>query len=70
MQDKFFENCESVDALTKMRDVLLGVNRGPMGEYVTRDPPWMQCCLKSYYIDSNDVWGSRTYGIFDTTCVG
>ncbi|XP_042059427.1 protection of telomeres protein 1b-like [Salvia splendens] len=67
--DKFFENCESVDALTKMLDVLLGVNRDPMGEYVTRDPPWIQCCLKSYYIDSNDVWGSRTVGIFDTTCI-
>ncbi|XP_047950877.1 protection of telomeres protein 1a-like isoform X2 [Salvia hispanica] len=67
--DKFFENCESVDALTKIRDVLLGVNRDPTGEYVTRDPPWIQCCLKSYYIDSNDVWGSRIFGIFDTTCI-
>lgn len=34
-----------------------------------RNPPWMQCCIKSYYIDKSDRWGSRNFRIFGTTLV-
>ncbi|XP_057783826.1 protection of telomeres protein 1b [Salvia miltiorrhiza] len=68
--EKFFEKCDSVDALTERRNMLLGLDRDPTAENVTRKPPWIQCCLKSYYIDRDDNWGSRNYRIFDTTCVG
>ncbi|XP_051119418.1 protection of telomeres protein 1b-like [Andrographis paniculata] len=68
---KLFGNFTSVEALTKMRNMLLGVaddsadteTNGP------RNPPWIQCCLKSYYIDSNNVWGSRNFRIFGTKMV-
>ncbi|KAL0464148.1 UNVERIFIED_CONTAM: Protection of telomeres protein 1b [Sesamum latifolium] len=70
---KFFGNCQSVDMLTKIRNMLLGVadeDGAPTLKNVPRNPPWIQCCLKSYYIDKSDIWGSRNYRIFDTTFVG
>jgi len=36
------------------------------GAPLTRNPPWIWCCLKSYYKDKNDIWGSRTYQIYAT----
>ncbi|GJW16286.1 hypothetical protein Tco_0020419 [Tanacetum coccineum] len=38
-----------------------------------RNPPWIQCCIKSYGIGDTDLWKFLTYGIFDTTlegCIG
>lgn len=32
----------------------------------SRNPPWAQFCLKSYYLSKNEVWGSRQYRIFGT----
>lgn len=36
----------------------------------TRNPPWINVCIKSYYISETDVWGSRYFRIFDTKIVG
>ncbi|KAL8536750.1 hypothetical protein ACS0TY_012066 [Phlomoides rotata] len=69
----FFGNDHSVDVLTKKRNKLLGVSNDDgmqSVENVTRNPPWIQCCLFSYYINESDVWGSRNYRITDTTCLG
>lgn len=68
----FFGDVQSVDMLTTKLNKLLGVgNEDGMlqVENVTRNPPWIQCCLFSYYTDGSDVWGTRTYRIFDTTCL-
>lgn len=53
-----------------MRNALLGIAGASTVENVARNPPWIECCLKSYYVDKDDIWGSRNYRIFDTTCVG
>ncbi|KAL0736469.1 hypothetical protein Bca4012_012679 [Brassica carinata] len=62
--DKFF-GCDPSDeeALIKRLNKLLGgdgMNEAPS------NPPWVQCCLFSYYRDKNDQWGSRRFRIFDT----
>ncbi|RID42723.1 hypothetical protein BRARA_J02588 [Brassica rapa] len=62
--DKFF-GCDPSDeeALIKKLNKLLGgdrINEAP------RNPPWVQCCLFSYYRVKNDQWGSRRFRIFDT----
>lgn len=36
------------------------------GEPTSRNPPWIKCCLMSYYLDENDPWGSRRYKIYGT----
>lgn len=72
-QVNFFGNSHSVDMLTKKRNMLLGVaneDTEPTVKNVSRHPPWIQCCLKSYYIDKSDIWGTRNYRIFATTFVG
>lgn len=67
--EKFFDGNPSIDVLTRKRDKLLGVaanNDGKGTNPASRNPPWVQCCLKSYYLDKNDIWGSRQYRIFGT----
>ncbi|KAJ4848372.1 hypothetical protein Tsubulata_020439 [Turnera subulata] len=70
---KFFDGYPSVDILNRKRNTLLGVavkEDGKEIEVAPRNPPWVQCCLKSYYLDKNDIWGSRQYRIFGTKHVG
>lgn len=68
-QVKFFGGHPEVEKLsTKMRR-LLGIKENiGVEEAATsvRDPPWVCCCLKSYYLDKSDTWGSRRYRIFGT----
>ncbi|KAL5719314.1 hypothetical protein ACHQM5_012109 [Ranunculus cassubicifolius] len=69
--EKFFGGYPSMDVLCARCKKLVGVG----GEEIDmdtdspRNPPWIQVCLKSYYIDVNDRWGSRMYRIFDTMLV-
>lgn len=70
--EKFFGAYPSVDELTKKRNKLLGVTASDDGQETDdapRNPPWVQCCLKSYYLDKSDVWGTRHYRIFATRLV-
>ncbi|PIN05808.1 hypothetical protein CDL12_21650 [Handroanthus impetiginosus] len=67
---KFFGDFHSVDMLRKKRNMLLGVADEDDVNNVSRNPPWIQCCLKSYYLDKSDVWGTRNYRIFGTMFVG
>ncbi|XP_021769760.1 protection of telomeres protein 1b-like isoform X3 [Chenopodium quinoa] len=68
----FFEGNPPMDALIRKWNTLLGVaevDSGGVIENAPRNPPWVLCCIKSYYVDKNDVWGSRKYRIFDTKLV-
>ncbi|KAG8651620.1 protection of telomeres protein 1a isoform X2 [Manihot esculenta] len=70
--DKFFGGRSSIDALTRKRNKLLGVavnDDGKEIEDAARKPPWVQCCIKSYYLDKNNTWGTRHYRIFGTKLV-
>lgn len=49
--------------------MLLGIDEGDDAHASKRNPPWIQCCLKAYYADESDIWGSRNYRIFDTELV-
>ncbi|KAI5660283.1 hypothetical protein M9H77_29076 [Catharanthus roseus] len=59
---QFFEGYHSVDVMTKKRNVLLGIEE----DDEIRNPPWLDLCLWSYYIDEGDIWGSRAYRVFGT----
>lgn len=68
--EKFFNGYPAVDALSEKMRRLLGikdvVGLGDGSGTAPRNPPWIWCCLKSYYLDKNDPWGSRRYRIFGT----
>ncbi|KAI3688537.1 hypothetical protein L2E82_46177 [Cichorium intybus] len=69
--EKFFGGYPSNDKMIKLHNTLLGVEEtNGITNEKPRNPPWVDCCLQSYYVDKNDVWGSRTYGIFYTKLVG
>ncbi|XP_057952658.1 protection of telomeres protein 1a-like isoform X5 [Malania oleifera] len=73
-KEKFFEGYPPVDVLKRKRNKLLGVDESECGKRIndapTRNPPWIECCLKSYYLVKTDAWGSRNYRIFGTKLVG
>ncbi|XP_010271002.1 PREDICTED: protection of telomeres protein 1a-like isoform X2 [Nelumbo nucifera] len=68
---EFFEGFPPIDVLTNKRNRLLGIIEGGTckGENVLRNPPWVECCIKSYYKHKNDCWGSRRFRIFGTRLV-
>ncbi|KAG5536081.1 hypothetical protein RHGRI_023760 [Rhododendron griersonianum] len=70
--EEFFDGYSAVDVLTRKMSKLLGITGSDVGTEITgipRNPPWVQCCIKSYYLDKSDVWGSRNYRIFATKVV-
>ncbi|OVA00701.1 Telomeric single stranded DNA binding POT1/Cdc13 [Macleaya cordata] len=76
---KFFDGYPPIEVLRKKRNQLLGITTDEEEEgsssndeeekNVSINPPWVQCCLKSYYSDKSDTWGSRNYRIFGTRIV-
>ncbi|XP_071903411.1 protection of telomeres protein 1b-like [Coffea arabica] len=65
----FFGGYYPVDVMTRKRNTLLGIPESDEGREMKdgfRNPSWMQCCLKSYYVDKGDPWGSRNYRMFAT----
>ncbi|KAL5231302.1 hypothetical protein ABZP36_030078 [Zizania latifolia] len=65
----FFGGSVTVEAITRKMNKLLGITEPEVDEQASaskRNPPWIWCCIKSYYLDENDIWGSRRYRIFDT----
>ncbi|CAI0400419.1 unnamed protein product [Linum tenue] len=66
--EKLFEGYPSLDILRRKRDKLLGITVTDNGKKIEspRNPPWIQLCLKSYYLDKSDAWRSRQYRIFGT----
>ncbi|URE18045.1 hypothetical protein MUK42_10473 [Musa troglodytarum] len=70
---KFFQGYPTTEVVTSKMDKLLGITDAD-GEAGSddggRNPPWVWCCLKSYYLDENNPRGSRRYRIFSTTLLG
>lgn len=60
--ETFFNGYPSTDILKGKLDKLLGITTRDD----RRNPPWVQCCLKSYYLDKSNKWETRQYRIFDT----
>ncbi|KAJ0105704.1 hypothetical protein Patl1_19608 [Pistacia atlantica] len=70
--EKLFDGYPPIDIVQRKLNKLLGVvvtDDGMVDNNAPRNPPWVQCCLMSYYIDKNDKWGSRNYRIFMTKIV-
>ncbi|XP_044505501.1 protection of telomeres protein 1b isoform X2 [Mangifera indica] len=70
---KLFDGYPPIDAVQQKLNKLLGVvvtNEGMEDKNAPRNPPWVQFCLMSYYLDKNDQWGSRNYRISMTKIVG
>jgi len=71
---EFFGGYPSIEVMIKKWNTLLGISEsdddGKKYEDAPRNPPWVQCCLKSYYLNKSDIWGSRCYRIFATRMVG
>ncbi|PIA47224.1 hypothetical protein AQUCO_01400126v1 [Aquilegia coerulea] len=69
--EKFFNGYPPMDVLMSKRNALLGVaaEDGVEDLDAPRNPPWVQLCLKSYFVDDNDPWSSRKYRVFDTRLV-
>lgn len=71
-QARFFGASPEQDLAHNM-NALLGIAEGASGEggnSTYRDPPWVWCCLRSYYLEESDPWGTRRYRICDTELVG
>ncbi|XP_077234862.1 protection of telomeres protein 1b-like isoform X2 [Tasmannia lanceolata] len=69
---KFFGGYPPIDVVTSKTNQLLGITEsvgGEEGGNNSRNPPWVQLCLKSYYLDKSDAWATRNYRIFGTTLV-
>lgn len=68
----FIGASQSTDVLTRKRNLLLGISGSgdsKESKNAPRDAPWVQCCIKSYYLNIDDIWGSRRYQIFGTRLV-
>lgn len=80
--DKFFaghpaadlrSSGSSLNVLKSKVSKLLGIAECTSEEGEKRricNPPWIKCCVKSYYIDKKSPWESRRYRIFGTTLKG
>ncbi|XP_058093874.1 protection of telomeres protein 1a-like isoform X2 [Magnolia sinica] len=69
---KFFEGYPPPDTLTRKMNKLLGLTESGSSEdsdNVSRNPPWVQCCIKSYYLVKSNPWETRRYRIFGTKLV-
>ncbi|KAG8082302.1 hypothetical protein GUJ93_ZPchr0014g47047 [Zizania palustris] len=68
----FFGGFLTVEAATRKMNKLLGIPEptdmdvGEQASAPKRNPPWIWCCIKSYYLNEDDIWGSRRYRIYAT----
>lgn len=62
----FFGGYPTYEELNSKMNMLLGVTDNLGQVRATRDPPWICCCLKSYFLDKSNPWGTRRYQIFGT----
>ncbi|KAJ4972623.1 hypothetical protein NE237_005797 [Protea cynaroides] len=67
--EKFFDGYPPIDVLRRSQIKWLGITEsddGKVVEMAPQNPPWVKCCIKSYYLDKRDRWGSRRFRIFNT----
>ncbi|XVE58868.1 hypothetical protein DITRI_Ditri04bG0203400 [Diplodiscus trichospermus] len=63
--EKFFGDYSSTDALTRKLNELLGVAMTADGDEIkgaARNPPWVQCCLKSNYLKCCMICDTKLVG--------
>lgn len=72
--EEFFGGYKPTDILTCMTKTLLGITKSKSSEddsnVPPRNPPWVQCFIKSYYLDKSNPWETRRYRIFGTKLIG
>ncbi|XP_010412550.1 PREDICTED: protection of telomeres protein 1a-like [Camelina sativa] len=56
---------QNTEILRNKRNRLLGI-RGFSNLGAPRNPPWIECCIFSYYTHKADPWTTRKYRIFGT----
>ncbi|XP_060960682.1 protection of telomeres protein 1b-like [Cannabis sativa] len=58
-ENKLFWQSTPIDVLTRKRNALLRVTTNDDGKQVedgiAKNPPWLQCCLKSYSLDKSNI---------------
>lgn len=57
---------QNTEMLRKKWNQLLGITRESSVSLATRNPPWIECCIFSYYTNKADPWNTRLYKIFGT----
>uniref|UniRef100_A0A7N0V424 Telomeric single stranded DNA binding POT1/Cdc13 domain-containing protein n=2 Tax=Kalanchoe fedtschenkoi TaxID=63787 RepID=A0A7N0V424_KALFE len=65
-EQMFGKNPSSVE-LKEMRNKFLGIKVDEAGNElvnIPRNPPWIECYIKSYYLDKKDPWVSRRYRMY------
>ncbi|KAJ6817570.1 putative protection of telomeres protein 1b [Iris pallida] len=69
---KFFGGNPAPDELRGKMNKLLGMkDPGNLEDHsASRNPPWIWCCIWSFYTNESDPWGSRRYRIIGTELVG
>ncbi|CAH8335544.1 unnamed protein product [Eruca vesicaria subsp. sativa] len=56
---------QNTEMLRNKWNQLLGIRRGS-SSFAARNPPWIECCIFSYYTNKADPWRTRSYKIFGT----
>ncbi|XP_018455527.2 protection of telomeres protein 1a isoform X1 [Raphanus sativus] len=57
---------QNTEMLRKKWNQLLGITRESSASLATRHPPWIECCIFSYYTSKADPWRTRSYKVFGT----
>ncbi|ESQ38708.1 hypothetical protein EUTSA_v10028628mg [Eutrema salsugineum] len=59
---------QNIEMLRKKWNRLLGIRRESSMSLAStpRNPPWIECCILSYYTNKADPWNTRLYRIFGT----
>ncbi|GAB2231895.1 hypothetical protein Drorol1_Dr00010913 [Drosera rotundifolia] len=67
--EMFFNGYPLIHEMRRKQNMLLGIQENDNGdelEDAPRSPPWIELCIKSYYVDKSNPWRSRRYRIFGT----
>ncbi|KAG2302341.1 hypothetical protein Bca52824_030992 [Brassica carinata] len=58
---------QNTEMLRKKWNQLLGITKESS---MSSDPPWIECCIFSYYTNKADPWKTRSYKLFGTRFLG
>ncbi|KAL1224910.1 Protection of telomeres protein 1a [Cardamine amara subsp. amara] len=57
---------KDTEMLKKKQNRLFGIRQSSNLVLASRNPPWIECCILSYYTHKADPWRTRLYKIFGT----
>ncbi|KAJ0252583.1 hypothetical protein HA466_0117610 [Hirschfeldia incana] len=69
-EDFWGSGLQNAEVLRKKWNQLLGVTRESSASSAKRNPPWIECCIFSYYTHKADPWKTRSYKVFGTRLLG